>query len=108
MEESLEGDSLSEIWDQIALTAGESRVVESIRILEPGLERIAFLSGRQSGRGGSIVMKIKGIPERIPLGSFGDGVRRLLALSFALAKAENGVLLIDEIGPLGFGQKSNF
>ena len=33
----------------------------------------------------------------MPLGSHGDGMRRLLALSLSLIKTTNGILLIDEI-----------
>ena len=34
---------------------------------------------------------------RLPLGSQGEGMRRMLALALSLARAQNGVLLIDEI-----------
>ena len=33
----------------------------------------------------------------MPIGSYGDGMRRLLAISIALVATENGCLLIDEI-----------
>jgi len=33
----------------------------------------------------------------MPLGSLGDGIRRLLALAICVANAKEGVLLVDEI-----------
>ena len=34
---------------------------------------------------------------RLPIGSYGEGMRRLLAVSLALVGTKNGCLLIDEI-----------
>ncbi len=89
---------LSVMWDQIALTPGEDEVIRVLQIIEPTVERIAFLARRtnHSKRGG-IVLKLKDTSERVPLGSFGDGMRRLLAIAFAVVRSAGGVVLIDEI-----------
>jgi hypothetical protein len=42
--EALDSFELQEFWDSIALTEEESNIIESLRILEPMIERIAFLS----------------------------------------------------------------
>ena len=47
-------------------------------------------------RGGFFV-RLKGNEKRIPIGSFGDGIWRMLALSTALVKAKDSLLLVDEI-----------
>lgn len=35
--------------------------------------------------------------ERVPIGSFGDGIWRIFALAVALSRVKGGLLLIDEI-----------
>lgn len=94
---SLANVELARIWDAIALEPEEELIYRALRIIEPELERIAFLSGRNGYREQGVVVKLKGHKERIPLGSFGEGLRRILVLAFALVKSAGGILLIDEI-----------
>jgi len=98
--DSMETRSLREMWDQVILSSREAEVVQAMRILEPSIESIVFLTGdthrRVGGRGG-IVASTKQQSERFPLGSYGDGMRRLLALSLSLIRCANGYLFIDEI-----------
>lgn len=35
--------------------------------------------------------------QRVPIGSMGDGIWRLLGIALALVRAEGGILLVDEI-----------
>jgi len=91
----LEYDELAKLWDNITLTPREDQVVESLRILEPDVERISFVS-RQTFSSG-ILLKLKGEGNPIPLGSMGDGMRRVLAVAASLVSVENGILLVDEI-----------
>lgn len=51
---------------------------------------------RFGGRGG-ILLGFQGTKRRLPMGSHGDGMRRLLALSLSLTQTAGGVLLVDEI-----------
>lgn len=60
------------------------------------MDSIHFLAGGRLGDGGILVGR-RGAARRIQIGNHGDGVRRLLAFRLALAGAENGFLLIDEI-----------
>ena len=85
---------LGEHWDEIVLTPEEGRVLDALRIIEPRIERIAFGHG---GARGSFFLKLSDWPERVPLGSMGDGIKRLLGISLHLARSAGGVLLVDEI-----------
>jgi hypothetical protein len=87
---------LQKMWDDIVLTSEEERVIAALQIIEPKVERLAFT-------GGSAIwspmawIKLKNDEERVPLGSLGDGIRRLLSLAIYAARAQGGILLIDEI-----------
>jgi predicted ATPase len=96
--ESLEGSELISLWDKVALTSDEGRVLLALRFLYEGIERIAAQAGAQNyyGRGGFIV-KIKGLEHPLPIGSMGDGMWRMMAMAIAIAHCKGGVLLIDEI-----------
>ena len=87
---------LQKMWDDIVLTSEEESVIEALQIIEPNVERLAFTSG--SARLSSMAwIKLKNNEERVPLGSLGDGIRRLLSLAIFAARAQGGILLIDEI-----------
>ncbi len=94
--DSMDPDRLGQLWDALVLTPEEKEITESLRIVEPQIERLAFLS---EGRGGSsnILLKLKGVEQRVPLGSLGGGSRHLLALVLNLLSARGGFLLADEI-----------
>lgn len=89
---------IGQIWDDVVLTSEETTVLEVLRIIEPEIERIAFV-GREAAT--TCLIKLRGRDERIPLGSMGEGIRRVLALAAGLARsrgpARTRCLLIDEI-----------
>lgn len=87
--------ALAELWDEIVLTPGEDQAIEALRIIEPGVERISFTSGRTSHSG--ILVRLKGEETPVPMDSMGDGMRRILSLIMALVSVQQSVLLIDEI-----------
>lgn len=97
-------DTLSDLWDQVALTSFEDTVLESLKIIDPRLQGIAFIKSPDSGlvrrnRESSLrvpVAKLADSGERIPLNSMGDGILRILQLALAVPPAKGGVLLIDE------------
>lgn len=99
--EALDAVELQEFWDAIVLTEEESNVVESLQILEPEIERIAFLGSRPyyrySASSGGIYIRMRDLDRRIPLGSLGDGIRHLLTLSLAVGRAAHGYVMVDEI-----------
>lgn len=88
--------ALQQIWDGLVLTSEEDKVVAAMKIIEPSIERLAFTS-RQRSPSNVAFVKLAGQEQRLPLGSFGEGTRRLLALAVYLVKASGGVLLVDEI-----------
>jgi hypothetical protein len=88
-------NELARLWDNITLTPHEDKVVEALQILEPSVERISFAS-RQTFNSGAL-LKLKGEDGPVPLGSMGDGMRRVLAITASLVSAEDGTLLVDEI-----------
>ena len=98
--DSLDLEPMREVWDRVLTEGRESEAIEAMTLLEKDLESIHFLtsdnSRARSGRAG-VLLGFRGAGRRVPLGSYGDGMRRLLALSLALIQAANGVLLIDEI-----------
>lgn len=88
-------DELAILWDKITLTPKEDKVVEALKILEPDVERISFTSSQTSNSG--ILLKLGKEKEPIPLGSMGDGMRRILAVIASLVSVDKGTLLVDEI-----------
>jgi len=86
---------LAEYWNAITLTPREDKVVEALQILEPSVDRISFTS--QLTAPPDILVKLKGQSVPVPLGTMGDGMRRILALVAAAVVAEGGSLCIDEI-----------
>jgi hypothetical protein len=87
--------------EDVMFTEYEDMVIGALQSIEPRLERITPLgtsvrSREPSGRGG-VVVKLAGVRNRVPLGSLGDGMWRILGIALSLVKAKGGVLLIDEI-----------
>lgn len=94
-----EEDTVASLED-VVLTENEDMLIRALRSIEPGIERIAPLGSRlrhrEGGRGG-IAVKLAGMKHRIPLGSMGDGMWRMLGIALSVVRAKGGVLLIDEI-----------
>lgn len=88
-------NEMAVFWDAITLTPKEENVVAALQILEPDVERISFTSNPTNNSG--ILIKIRGQNHPIPLGSMGDGMRRILSIAMAAVSSENGFLLVDEI-----------
>lgn len=99
--ESLATDDLIQMWNRIVLTPAEDLIVEALRFLDPGIERIAAqpIPGRlqaAQGRGGFVVKRTGSI-HPVPIGSLGDGMWRMLAMASAISHCAGGMLFIDEI-----------
>ncbi len=92
---------IGDIFDDVVLTDAEDSAVEAMRLIDSRVERIAVLASRRpqlasSARGG-ILLRMQDVEGRVPIGSVGDGMWRILGLALALARARGGVLLVDEI-----------
>jgi hypothetical protein len=93
--ENPDNSRLGRLWDAVVLTPEEKGVAEALRIIEPQIERIAFLS--ETRQSSNIFLKFTSSDQRLPLGSLGDGLKHLLALTLHLSAARDGFLLVDEI-----------
>ncbi|WP_309729802.1 AAA family ATPase, partial [Chamaesiphon sp. OTE_75_metabat_556] len=71
-------------FNQIVLTPQEETLYESLRIIEPGIERIATVGNRmyrQNINSGFVVSINK---QRVPIGSMGYGIWRMLEITLAM------------------------
>ena len=93
--ESLNPGSMGGVWDDVVTRGLEAEVVDDMRLLEPDLESIHFLTS--AGPGSRILVGLRGGGRRLPIDSYGDGMRRLLAMRLSFIGAADGFLLIDEI-----------
>jgi predicted ATP-dependent endonuclease of OLD family len=99
--ESLSVRELTSMWNDIVLTESEDLVLTALRFLEPKIERIAAVSMSDyyygGGARGGFKVKLRDMPQPVPIGSLGDGTWRMLAVAIAIIRSKGGVLLIDEI-----------
>jgi predicted ATPase len=97
----LDSDDLIALWDRIALSKNEDLALRALRFLDPDIERIAAQATTQTFYGvafrGGFIVKSRGYEQPIPIGSFGDGMWRMLAMAIAISQCRGGVLLVDEI-----------
>lgn len=91
--------SMGSMWNKVLKEGMESDVESAMKILEPDLTSIHFLLGTESytSPGSGVLLGLGAEDKRIPIGSYGDGMRRLLELSLSLIHTAGGTLLVDEI-----------
>jgi hypothetical protein len=97
---SLKNENMIELFDQIVLTPEEEFVTVALQTIEPNIERIASIGSEPyqfAGSHSGFVVRLADEDQRIPIGSMGDGIWRMLGLTLAIVNAKNGVLLVDEI-----------
>lgn len=87
---------IANFFDNIALTEKEDNVIGALQIIEPNLNKLAFIAESQY-RFRRPIVTLKGSNRRFPLKSMGDGINHILSIILALVNCENGYLLIDEI-----------
>ena len=95
---SLTANKMIELFNQVVLTPEEDVITEALRTIEPDIDRIAPIASQQSLYSGSrsgFVVRVG--QERVPIGSMGDGIWRILGLILAIVNVKDGVLLVDEI-----------
>ena len=86
----------SRVWDQVALTNDESRVLCALNlVIGDDVVGVAMV-----GEGGAskrrVIVRLKNHDRPVPLRSLGDGAVRLFGIALALASSSGGFLLIDE------------
>ena len=90
------------LFDDVVLTENEEHVTQAASYHRAGglnaSPRLSPIEVRifEKDRGG-VFIKLSKTGNRIPIGSMGDGMWRMLGLALALANAKGGVLLVDEI-----------
>ena len=92
------------MWDGVAATPDEERTVEALKIIEDDIRQLralidpgrSYYYAEREDRGGFVV-NVGGVKTRVPIGSMGDGIWRMLGLALSLATARGGLLLVDEI-----------
>lgn len=90
---------VAELWDEIVLTDRETVVLDTLRLIEPELERIVMVGGpgRGARRGRRPLVRLKGL-QPLPLRSQGDGMNRLFEVAVGLSKlGDGGTFLVDEV-----------
>lgn len=97
---ALTAEKMIELFDQIVLTPEENLVQEALQTIEPKIDRIASVSSekyRHSEAREGFVVRLSDSHQRVPIGSMGDGIWRMLGLALATVGAADGVLFVDEI-----------
>ncbi len=97
---ALTSEKMIELFDQIVLTPEENLVQEALQTIEPKIERIASVGSekyRRSEAREGFVVRLSNSHQRVPIGSMGDGIWRMLGLALATVGSANGVLFVDEI-----------
>lgn len=93
--EGLEGQRLAVLFNEVTLRGEENLLVEALRILDERVRGVHVLTN-PSGLEPLVLLDRNGAG-RQPVGSFGDGMKRLLTLAVAIVNSANGTLQIDEI-----------
>ena len=86
--------SMHATWNNVRAEGRRTEVLEALQLLEPEVDEIVYPTEGEWRR--SIELGQRDSDRRLPIGSYGDGMRRLLALSLALIGTDECVL-IDEI-----------
>ena len=100
---ALTADAAVSFFGQVVLTPEEDLVADALRIIEPSIERIAsggpdrISSSLAVPHRASIFVRLKGVKDRIPIGSMGEGIWRILGLALHVVQARDGILLVDDI-----------
>jgi len=85
--------------DSVLMTSNEAIVLTALQSIEPNIERLALSLDTVSveGRFGGVIVNCKNRPPRLPIGTFGEGIWRMLGIALSLTWCKDGILLIDDI-----------
>lgn len=82
---------LSELWEQCEVSRRETEVIESLQLIDRGIEKVFFIGSNRIA-----VCRIQGREHPVPLNNLGDGVSRLFELILGIVNVADGICLIDE------------
>ena len=84
-------NTLSSLWEKVALTDYEEDVYEILKeTIQPDLVRLNV--GREV-----VNVRLENTDKPVPLSTLGDGVNRILLIALSLVNAKDSILLIDEL-----------
>ncbi len=90
-------DRNPELFDKISLTPLDKEIITALKIIEPKIEGINFLSEELKNIDRRVpFIVLSSSAERLRLTSMGDGINRVLTIILALLNSKDGFLLIDE------------
>lgn len=95
--QSLNSQTIVQLFDEIALSDEEPYVIEALKIIQPDISQLATVMNTSAKSNGGIKVKLSNIKKPVPIGSMGDGIWRMLGLALSLVNAKDGTVLIDEI-----------
>ena len=83
------------LFDRISLSPDEDYVVDALRIINPRIERITFVTSSNK-RDRYPIVTLKDDSRRYRLTAMGDGINRILTIILSMLNCKNGVFLLDE------------
>jgi hypothetical protein len=100
--DSSSADEVMSAWNTVSLKPEEKLVLQALQALDSDIQGIALQARTPQqywgpGNRGGFIVKLKSVEQPVPIGSMGDGIWRMLALSIAIAQSKGGTLLVDEI-----------
>src|SRR5579864_2542454 len=69
-------------------------VIDFLQVIEP---KLIGLTAVMSSSKPAVYADIQGLDRKIPMALLGDGINKLLSIILAIATADNGIILIDEV-----------
>ncbi len=103
---SLNTAKMTELFEEVVLNPEEELVTEALRIIDKKIERIApanvqkasqMMRLRSAESHTGFYVRLADSKQRVPIGSMGDGIWRILGIILATVCAKDGYLFIDEI-----------
>ena len=98
---SLKTDQMIELFNQVVLTPDEKIIEQALNKIDSKIQRIAAVNPQRLryspySRNGFVLL-LGDSNQRVPIGSMGDGIWRILGLALAIVSAKDCYLFVDEI-----------
>lgn len=98
--DGMSANALLRMRDEVVSRGAESDLVKALKLLDPRVESVGFLSADEKAykfiTNGTLV-GLSGTNGRVPVKTLGDGMRRLLVIAMAMVCVKGGVLILDEV-----------
>lgn len=88
----------SELYDKIAMSDKEEKLLSALQIIEPQIQKINYLESDPGSKDRVPFVVVGSNSERVRLTSMGDGINRILTIILSLLNCPaGGALALDEI-----------